>query len=630
MMDWLPLPPDFRRDLRAALAASDGSERLDRLASLAQFRLGFVETIQLDNALGQTGAPTSAEFARVRLAVVSSCTIDHLLPAIRVAGLRRRILFEIYTGPFGQYRQELLDPASLLYQFHPEVILLSISAQAAIADLPLDTSAEEAQHAISNAVSDLRALWRSARECSNASLIQQSVLDTSEPLFGSYDRFVPGSPARLVARLNDSLAEVAAEENVLWLDIAKASARDGIDAWFDVARWLQGKIEIAPQSAPNYAERLARLISAQRGQSSKCLVLDLDNTLWGGVIGDDGIDGIALGQGSARGEAHLALQRYAKLLQERGIVLAVCSKNDLQTAETVFRDHPEMALRRSDIAVFVANWNDKAENLKAIAEQLNIGLDSLVFVDDNPAERARIRESLPAVAVPELPSDPAHYVRCLADAGYFEALSFTPEDRSRAAQYAANAERDALRGVAQSMDDFLRGLDMSVVFGPMADVDVARSTQLINKTNQFNTTTRRYTVDEVSRFATDTASVTLQFRLIDRFGDNGLVSVMILCPASDEPRCLEVDTWVMSCRVFGRQLEVEAMNIAVEVAQSLGVHALRADYIPTKKNTVISSLYKNLGFAPVHPSPTENGVTRWHLDIADYDPRPTYILRRAK
>ena len=629
-MNCLPSPGDFRQSLRAALTATDPGERLNKLADLAQFRLGFLETIQLDNALGKTAAPAKAGFAQLRLALLSSCTIDHLLPAIRVAGLRQRLLIEVYMGSFGQYRQELLDPASGLHDFRPDIILLSLTAREAIAGVPLEATTEEAEQAVAGAIAEVRQLWRTARETFKATVIQQSFLDVSEPLFGSYDRLVPGTPTRLIARLNDLLADTAAQEHVLWLDVARASARDGLDAWFDVARWLQGKIEIAPQSAARYGDLLARLIAAHRGQSKKCLALDLDNTLWGGVIGDDGLEGIRLGEGSAVGEAHAGLQRYAKLLKDRGVILAVCSKNDLATAEAAFRDHPEMVLRRSDIAAFVANWNDKVENLRAIAEQLNIGLDSLVFVDDNPAERARVRESLPMVAVPELPADAAHYVRCIADAGYFEAVSFTDEDRHRAGQYAANAEREALRDVSQSMDDFLRGLDMSVVFGSIVPVDLARVAQLINKTNQFNTTTRRYTAEELSRFAAAPENITFQFRLLDRFGDNGLVSVMILRPVPDEPDVLDIDSWVMSCRVFGRQLEVEAMNIAVEAAQNRGVRAFRADYIPTKKNGVISGLYESLGFSRLHQPLTADGVSRWRLNLAEYHTRPTFIIRRGQ
>ena len=354
-------------------------------------------------------------------------------------------------------------------------------------------------------------------------------------------------------------------------------------------------------------------------------VLDLDNTLWGGVIGDDGLDGIVLGEGSAAGEAHLALQHYAKQLKNRGVILAVCSKNDAKIAEVAFRDHPEMVLRRSDIAAFQANWDDKAQNLKAIASRLNIGVDSLVFVDDNPVERARVRQSLPMVAVPEMPDDPAHYVRSLADAGYF-AVAFTADDQSRAEQYAANAERQALLETAESMDDFLRGLKMTAVYGPFTAVDHARVVQLINKTNQFNTTTRRYAGHEIARMMEDPKAVTLQFRLLDCVGDNGLVSTMILRPTRADDEVLEIENWVMSCRVFGRELEFEAMNIAVDAARERGVRALVADYTPTAKNDVISKLYPSLGFTEVAQPASAKGTTRWRLHLADYVTRDTHIV----
>jgi FkbH-like protein len=618
---------DFRRQLQAALAQTDARLRLDALARLAQSPLGLIETIQLDRALVRSTAESIDGYLRVRVAILSTNTIDHLLPAIRVAGLRYKLRLDVFSGSFGQYRQELLDPASPLLQFRPDLILLSLSARQAASAVPIAATAEEVEKSLACAIEELRELWRHARSTFNATVIQQSYLDVSEPLFGSYDRLVPAAPSRLIARLNDLLAHAAAQENVMLLDVAQASARDGIDTWFDVARWLQGKMEIAPQAAPRYGDLVARLIGAQRGKSRKCLVLDLDNTLWGGVVGDVGTAGIILGEGSAQGEAHLALQRYAKRLRDRGVILAVCSKNDPKLAEAAIREHPEMVLRRPDIAAFVANWNDKVENLKVIAEQLNIGLDSLVFVDDNPVERARVREALPMVAVPELPSDPALYVRCIADAGYFEAVSFTADDLRRGEQYATNAARDALRGVSQSVDDFLRGLEMSVTYGPIEAVDLARAAQLINKTNQFNTTTRRYSADEVGRLAAAPENLTFQFRLADRFGDNGLVSVMILRPA-DDPGVLEVDTWVMSCRVFGRQLENEAMSIAVEAARDRGVRLLRAEYIPTERNSVVSGLFKSLGFAAA-PGAEPCGTSRWILNTAEYVALPTFIARRA-
>jgi FkbH-like protein len=627
MMTWLPAPKDFRGDLRAATVIADSAERRERLAFLANHRLGFLETIQLDRALGPLPAAPISGFSPVRLAVLASSTVDHLLPAIRVAGLRRRLLIDVHLGAYGQYRQDLLDANSTLHRFMPQAILFALTAREAIAGVAVAATAAEVDAALTQWTDGLRQLWRTARESLKATVIQQTFLDTAPPLFGSYDRLVPAAPARMIARLNDRISEAAAQDGVLLLDAARASARQGLATWFDEARWLHAKQEIAPPAAPLYGDLVARIVAAQRGLSKKCLVLDADNTLWAGVVGDDGLDGIVLGEGSAVGEAHLALQRYAKQLKDRGIILAICSKNEMATVEAVFREHPEMLLRRSDIAAFVANWDDKAENLKQIARGLNIGVDSLVFVDDNPVERARVRESLPMVAVPELPHDAANYVSCLANAGYFEAVAFTAEDRERADQYAANAEREALLGSSAGVQDFLRGLKMMVVFGPFRTVDLARVAQLVNKTNQFNPTTRRYGAAEIAGFAATSGNITLQFRLVDRFGDNGLVSTLILRADPAQPTVLDIDSWVMSCRVFGRQLELEIMNIAVETARRRGALSFRADYLPTPKNGVVRELYPSLGFVPMSRPADGDGATRWTLDLDVYVPRPTFIAR---
>lgn len=629
-MDQPPSQGDFRQHLKAAQAAADPVERLERLARLARSKLGFVETILLGNAIERDAFASADAYPLVRLALLSDCTVAQLLPAISVAGLRHGMRFDVYAGEFGQHRQEVIDQGSGLHSFRPELVLFSLSARRALAGVPLSSARAEAEAALARAVGEVQQLWRSVQRAFGSTVIQQTYLDVFEPVFGSLDRLVPGAPARLVARLNDLIADAALSEKTLLLDVARASARDGIDAWFDTARWLQGKMEIAPQAAPRYGELTARVIAAQRGRSRKCLVLDLDNTLWGGEVGDRGTHGLVLGEGSAQGEAHLALQRHAKLLKERGVILAVCSKNELSTAEAAFRDHPEMVLRRDDFAAFVANWNDKADNLRAIARQLNIGLDSLVFVDDNPVERARVRESLPMVAVPELPADPALYVRCLAESGLFEAVGFTEEDLRRSEQYAANAEREVLRGESQSMDEFLRGLEMSVACGPILPVDLERAAQLINKTNQFNTTARRCSVEQVRALAGAPDHLTFQFRLFDRFGDNGLVSVLILRPAQEDAQALEVDTWVMSCRVFGRQLEVEAMNIAVEAARRRGVRVLLADHVPTERNGVVRGLFAGLGFQPRGAQCEPGAPSRWRLSIAGYTARPTFIKRRVE
>ena len=625
-MKWLPPSHEFGARIAAVHRNGNAHERLEELASLANANLSFLEIMQVDAALSKTVQTAHSSLDNLRLAVLAGSTVDHLLPSIRVAGLRRGLRIETCATGYRQYRHELVEPGSQLHERRPDVVLFSLVAEEFVGATPIATSADEADQVIDAAVQDLRGMWQRAQDNWQALVVQQSFLDVELPVFGGLDAVVPGAPARLVARLNAALADAAFKEGVLWLDIARASARDGLDAWFDAARWLQAKMEIAPQAAMPYGDLLVRVIAAARGKSKKCLVLDLDNTLWGGVVGDDGIEGIVLGQGSGLGEAHLALQRYAKKLKDRGVILAVCSKNDPAIAEAAFRDHPEMLLQWSDFSAFAVNWEDKATNLATIADQLNIGLDSLVFVDDNPAERAHVRARLPMVAVPELPQDPAYFVRCIAEAGYFEAVSFTKEDHARAGLYSANRQRESLRKTARGMDTFLQQLEMYVDSGPVTSLNIARVTQLINKTNQFNTTTTRLNENEVAALGSIPGSILRQFRLVDKFGDNGIVGAMIVVPWQGEAGVLDVVNWVMSCRVFGRQLEEESLNILVEAARHSGAQKLRAVYKPTAKNAVIKDLFARLGFArssqEIEPS------SQWFLSLPDYVPRQTWIMRR--
>ena len=380
-MNWLPLPADFRSELRTALERPDPADRLELLCALCQSHLDFVQTIQLGQAIKKSFIESGATYPRVRVAVLASSTVDHLVPGITVAGMRRRLLFDTFVAPYGQYRQTLVDTASPLFQYRPDFVLLSLAAREAVPGVSLIATAADVDAAVQQTIDELKSLWEIARTTYGATVVQQTFLNVAEPLFGNYELAVPGTATSVIARLNERLREAATAEKVLMLDVARQSGRDGLDAWFDHARWLQGKLEISPRMSPMYGELLARLIGAQRGLSKKCLVLDLDNTLWGGGVGDDGLEGIVLGEGSATGEAHLAVQRYAKQLRDRGIVLAVCSKNDPSIAETTFREHPEMLLRPADIAVFMANWEDKASNLLKIAERLNLGIDSLDFLD---------------------------------------------------------------------------------------------------------------------------------------------------------------------------------------------------------------------------------------------------------
>jgi FkbH-like protein len=622
-MQWLPEISGFRDRLRDAVRRP-ADEVFDALVGLSRHRLNTLETLQLDRALQQISA-TEGRPAAIRLALLGSSTVDHLIPGIRVAGLRHNLAIHSYLGSYGQYRQDLCAPSAALREFDPQYIVLSLTAREIIAAIALGSSNEEAELALKHGVEALQGLWQRARETFGATVIQQTFLDTSAPLFGSFELQVPGSPAHLVRRLNELVIEAAARAQVHIFDLALAAERTGLDRWFERKLWLQAKMQIAPHAVPEYGERLVRFVAAQRGLSKKCLVLDLDNTLWGGVIGDDGIEGIVLGEGTARGEAHLALQRYAKDLTERGIVLAVCSKNDPDIASRAVEEHPEMILRLKDFACFTANWQPKPDNLRMIAAKLNLGIDSLVFVDDNPAERAAVREALPMIAVPELPDDAAGYVECIAQAGYFETSAFTADDRERAQRYADNLTREAGRSSTHDLHDFLAGLNMSTVYGTVQDVDIPRVAQLINKTNQFNLTTQRYSQEQVMEFCKDGANTALQFRLIDRFGDNGLVSALIMRPAGSGPDVLDIDTWVMSCRVFGRELELEIMNIAVETARARDAGALQARYIPTPKNVVVRDLYESLGFIRIDSGDSE--TTLWQLALESYCPKSTHIRR---
>jgi FkbH-like protein len=307
-------------------------------------------------------------------------------------------------------------------------------------------------------------------------------------------------------------------------------------------------------------------------------------------------------------------------LGRRGVILAVCSKNDEANALEPFAKHPEMVLRRNDIACFVANWQDKASNLRRIAETLKIGIDSLVFVDDNPAERELVRTELPMVAVPEMPDDPSEYVGTLASAGYFESLRLTDEDSQRGAQYAANSEREKLKTAVTDMDGYLRALEMQLLWRPFDKVNLARIAQLINKTNQFNLTTRRYAEADVAAMLGRPELLTFQFRLKDRFGDNGIISLLI---GRREGDALWMDTWLMSCRVLGRQVEESVLNVLVSAAAEAGVQRIVGEYLPTAKNGMVREHYARLGFQP--DAAGEDGTMRWSLAVADFKPYPTHV-----
>jgi len=615
-LHWLPVAGDFNADLAEALEIANPQERWAALVTLGGRRLDFLQTIKLDRVLAK--AETALDVpkgARMRVALIGSSTLDHMIPGIRIGALRRGLLAEPWLAPFGQWRQEILNPSSGLHEFKPDAVFLSLDARAVLPEIPLSASSDEVAQIVDAKVEEIAGLWRTIRERLGAMILQQTLLPAEPPMFGHYERLVPASRGAVSARFDSKLVEAASQEGVLLLDLRTAALSVGAQSMTNPMLWHHAKQEIAPAAVPWVGDQIGRILAAARGLSKKVLVLDLDNTLWGGVIGDDGLEGIVLGQGSAAGEAYVAFQRYVKRLSERGVILAVSSKNETAIAEAAFSEHPEMVLKRSDIAAFEASWGDKPTAVRRIAQDLNVGLDALVFFDDNPTERELMRRTLPMVAVPEVPEAVERYIACLGDAGYFESVAFTADDRQRTEQYAANSRRRQLEASATDMRAFLHDLGMRLTVLPFRPVDIPRIAQLINKTNQFNVTTRRYTEADVTGMMTDPSTVTFSARLDDCFGSNGIVSIVIgRLVSRDGVRVLDLDTWLMSCRVLGRSVEDAMLAIVADTARQAGAERLIGHYRPTPKNAMVRDLFSRLGFQALG-EPREDGEAVWEFDL---------------
>ncbi len=611
-LDFLPVIEDWSQRLHETKSLS-GKSLLNALRRLSQAALNFTQLGKLDRALlrAMEDEQAAASLPQLRLAILGSATTLHLPPGIRVAALRRGLLVTIYEGDYGLYLPELMNQTSALHAFKPDALLLALDAH---------HLAGAAGATASSALSLMEQCWALAAQNLRCPVIQQTVLPVFPPLLGNNEQRLAASPAAIVTAINAALPARAEAAGVHLLALDQFFQPAGLAAWYEPSLWYKSKHEVHPRAAIVYGDQVARELAALRGLSSKCLVLDLDNTLWGGVIGDDGLAGIALGQGNALGEAFVAFQHFCLSLTRRGVILAVCSKNDESNARLPFQQHPEMVLRETDIACFVANWQDKASNLRDIASRLNIGIDSLVFADDNPAERALIRQELPAVQVPELTDDPATYIDLIARAGYFEGLRITVEDEERSRQYQANAERNRMREEVTDMAGYLTSLAMHCTIRPFDSANAPRITQLINKTNQFNLTTRRYTDAEIRapRWPTR-AIITMQVRLTDRFGDNGTIAILIVAPV--RPAEATIDTWLMSCRVLGRRVEEACLNALVAACQDHGIDRLIGVYKPTEKNSMVRDLYPRLGFSPAEsPGDSPDVARRFVLNLGIYQP----------
>ena len=608
-MPWLlPAPADFRARLKALQTPTEAE-----LRSLSAHALDIGQLGRLSKLVASEYEVlrTTTGFSALKLGLVSSHTTDYILDALPATALRHGVLLSCATTPYGQVVQSVMDAASplagqvdvVLFALDPHMLGLAATR----------LSGDEGAQAVDSAIAMMKSLCEGARNVIGAACALTTLPPSADPLFGDLDARTPGTPRWMVDRYNERLTAEVLGPGDLLIDVAALASSVGLVNWHDARVWHSGKLPFALDFTPLYADHVCRALGAFRGKARKCLVLDLDNTLWGGVIGDDGLDGIKIGQGSAAGEAHAAIQSYALSLRERGVILAVCSKNDEANARQPFREHPEVILKEEHFAVFVANWNDKAGNLRTIAATLNIGLDALVFLDDNPAERAIVRQTLPEVAVPEVGDDPATYVGAVARAGWFEAIAFSDDDRKRAEYYSNNSARLSAQQSITNMEDYLRSLDMVAAIGPFDEVSRSRISQLVNKSNQFNLTTRRYNEAEIGAFQADPTKFTVQARLADRFGDNGMISVIIFDIAPEVWNC---DTWLMSCRVLGRRMEEAVLAFVAKAAAAAGARALRGTYLPTKKNSLVEKHFEKLGFTLVQT--LEGGGTVWELDLKTY------------
>jgi FkbH-like protein len=617
-LPWLPpAGSSFRDDLRQLQAEFDGALQPDfaqRVMTLATAALDETQLSRLarlsgsiaDSATGLSGLD------RLRLGVIGDGTLTLLGPAIAGSALRHGAAIRVVEGDYSGALQEATDPESAIRTANLDMVLIATDRRL----LGLDRAAsgpEEADAKVAGAFQKIVRMVDGLRPSIRSAILVQTLPPPVETLFGSFDRVEAGSPFAMVEAFNARLAAWVGSGAAVLVDVARLAGSVGLEAWDEPRQWHASKLSFSPEMIPVYADVVARTIAAVLGRTRKCLVLDLDNTLWGGVIGDDGLTGIQLGQGSGSGEAFVAIQRMALELRSRGIVLAVCSKNEEDAARLPFLEHPDMLLREDHIAVFQANWTDKAANLRAIAAALNIGIDALVFLDDNPAERAQVRRELPAVAVPEVSDDPAFYPRILAAAGYFEAVSFSKEDRDRAAYYQGNAQRAASLEASGDMDSYLASLDMVCTIAPVDPVSRPRVAQLINKSNQFNLTTRRYSEAEVAAAEADPRRHAVQVRLVDTFGDNGIISVII---ADRTGETLEIDTWLMSCRVLGRRVEETVLAHLAAAARAHGATALVGRYVPSPKNKMVAEHYDKLGFERIEAG--ADGSVTYRLALAQY------------
>ena len=560
----------------------------------------------------------------IRIAVLGGSTTSELVWMLNLWLHEGGFAPTFWESEYGRFYMDAVHDSDALVAFKPDVVYVHTSVFDIQSFAPLKASRADFESRVACELGRFQKIWKSITENIGCIIIQNNFELPPIAVLGNLDAVDIGGRTRFVTELNREFA-LAANDNpqLLIQDVCSISARIGTDRWFDLQRWFSYKLLTSLEGSRALAMSLSALVRAMYGKTKKVLVLDLDNTLWGGVIGDDGVEKIQIGRETPVAEAYSAFQEYCLSLRNRGVLLAVCSKNNDDIARQGFL-HPDSVLKLEHISCFKANWDPKHDNIALIAKELNLGTDSFVFIDDNPAERAIVKAQVNGIAVPDLTNDVTTYAGVIEAARYFEQTSLSVEDVQRASLYAGNSQRADFEATFSDYGEYLDSLEMSAEIHSFKPLYIERIAQLTNKTNQFNLTTRRYTLAEMEQIMADPNYIGIYGKLSDKFGDHGLISVVL---GRREEDVLQIDLWLMSCRVLKRGMESAMLDALVDSARRVGVRSLIGVYLPTKKNGMVADLYASLGFEPHLPVPAGlvEGATIWKLDLASYIPQNKHV-----
>ena len=555
------------------------------------------------------------DYKSIRLAILGNCATQFLVKAVTKFGQGKELKVEIFEADYNQVDLQVFDPNSSFNSKDFEYVILALFAQPykeAFSKLPINQRESYGDDILEKYNAYLAKI---SKEKPNSKVILLNQIKLIDNVFCNYSGNLIHSWTYQQSKINFGLLDLVSRYNNAYLcDVNQLVSDRGYSNSVDNKFYYSASMAVNLDTFSEIAYNIIQIIGALEGQFKKCLILDLDNTTWGGIIGDDGIEKIQVGN-LGIGKAFTDLQVWAKNLKERGIILAVCSKNSEDVAKEPFLKHPDMVLRLEDIAVFVANWENKADNIKYIKEVLNIGYDSMVFLDDNKFERELVKQAHPEVLVPELPEDPVEYLNYLNKLKIFETTSFSKLDSDRTLKYQAESKRKKIESSYEDFDDFLENLEMKSSIAKIDNFNIPRIAQLSQRSNQFNLRTIRYDEHDITKMRTDEGYHSFAISLEDKFGQHGLISVILLREISSEK--IFIDTWIMSCRVLKRDVEKMSLNIICEYLQERNYKELLGEYIPTKKNILVKDHYKNLGFTKFDGD--------WILDLESFKPFEHYI-----